>query len=279
MSDLIKIKKRISSVSSTKKITNAMELIASTKLQRFRNQLLSSNEKETIIKELMEFLVSNKEENTLNEYYDYKDAKKKLYIVFTSKMGLCGSYNNDVASFVKSNIDPNESVLLILGDKGYSLLKDNYEINSDYLSIEITNKERLSDLAKFTLEEFKNANFHSVHLVYTKFYSAFKQEVVSEEIFPLPIVKKENKDIGYAPILDPSLEEIFVQLLPFYITTIYDHALLEAEVSLESKRRIAMKNASDNAEEILDDLRIVFNKKRQEAITNELNDVVIGTFR
>ncbi len=281
MSNLIRIKSRKNSIVKTRKVLNAMELIASSKYSKYQNKLLSGQGFTNEAIALMRFLAKYLHGEEYEPYYTFNEGEKDLYLILTSQMGLCGSYNNDILKYVENNISYLNADLIILGKKGLNLFKNkSYRIiDGTFVNIDYVHKNDLLKLAATLTNYFLDKNYRSISVIYTKYINALTLTPTIKQVFPLVENKEDNTSIGYEPLYDPSVKDIFEQLLPLYIHSLLEEALLEAEVALDAKQKMAMKQAKDNADEIIENLDLTYNKKRQEEITNELNDVTLSTFR
>lgn len=273
---LNKTKRRIASVKSTKKITEAMELVATVKLKKFKNKMEANQfyvrEIENIISHL--FGVLQDEENP---YLKEGKGDKNLVVVINSNLGLCASYNSNVFNFVKNNLSKENDVLMTIGLKGeLNYEKEGFELDKNYSFL--NDKLDYSDVVKLgrTLHsEFLKGKFKSVKLLYTKYINSLRFEPTIVTLFPL---KEEGgtNNIGYEPIYDPNVKTLIDELVPIWLSSSLYQKLIESTVSEQASRRTAMENANDNADELIDKLTIEFNKARQAAITQEILEVVAG---
>ena len=274
---LHKTKRRIASVNSTKKITKAMELVATVKLKRFKNVMLENeayaNELVNIIHHLFEHI-----EVEDNPYLVESKSKTSLYIVVSSNLGLCASYNNNIYNFVSHNVSKENTIVIPIGFKGQNFLKkEGYELIENYVDI----NERLSfsdirKLGEYITREFVSGKYQSIKLIYTHYVNSLK--FVPEEMTIFPIQKVDAKNaVGYEPIFDPDAKTLIDELIPIYVVSTLYHKIIESQVSEQASRRTAMENANDNADEIIDKLTLEYNKARQTAITQEINEIVSGS--
>ena len=273
---LNKTKRRIASVKSTKKITEAMELVATVKLKKFKNKMEANQfyvrEIENIISHL--FGVLQDEENP---YLKEGKGDKNLVVVINSNLGLCASYNSNVFNCVKNNLSKENDVLMTIGLKGeLNYEKEGFELDKNYSFL--NDKLDYSDVVKLgrTLHsEFLKGKFKSVKLLYTKYINSLRFEPTIVTLFPL---KEEGGTncIGYEPIYDPNVKTLIDELVPIWLSSSLYQKLIESTVSEQASRRTAMENANDNADELIDKLTIEFNKARQAAITQEILEVVAG---
>lgn len=273
---LNKTKRRIASVKSTKKITEAMELVATVKLKKFKNKMESNQfyvrEIESIISHL--FAVHDSDDNP---YLKEGKGDKNLVVVINSNLGLCASYNSNVYNFVKQNLNKENDVLLTIGLKGeINYAKEGFTLEKKYSAI--NEKLEYSDvikLGRFFHSEFMSGKYKSVKLVYTKYINSLRFEPTLVNLFPIVEENKETS-VGYEPIYDPDVKTLIEELVPIWLTSSLYQKLIESTVSEQASRRTAMENANDNADELIDKLTIEFNKARQAAITQEITEVVGG---
>lgn len=274
---LNKTKRRISSVKSTKKITEAMELVATVKLKKYRSIMERNQfyvkEMESIISHLFAMLDENEE----IPYLKNGKGKKDLIVVINSNLGLCASYNTNVFNFVTNHISKEDSILLPIGLKGeINFGNEGYETITNYINVsEKVNFDDVNKLAKILHSEFLQGKYRQIKIVYTKYINSLRFEPKLHTLFPL---KEEGKKltIGYEPIFDPNVKTLIEELVPIELTSSLYQKLIESQVSEQASRRTAMENANDNADELIDKLTVEFNKARQAAITQEINEVVAG---
>lgn len=276
---LHKTKRRIASVNSTKKITKAMELVATVKLKRFKNLMVENEAYANELINIIHHLFAHVELED-NPYIKESKSETDLYIVVSSNLGLCASYNNNIYSFVKNGVSKNNTVIIPIGYKGDNFFrKEGYSLNEDYVSLnESITYEEILKLGQFITKEFVNGNYRSVRLIYTHYVNSLK--FVPEEITLFPINKvDETTKVGYEPIFDPDAKTLINELVPIYVVSTLYHKIIESQVSEQASRRTAMENANDNADEIIDKLTLEYNKARQTAITQEITEVVSGSLK
>lgn len=274
--NLNKTKRRISSVNSTKKITKAMELVATVKLKRFKSIMEKNNLFTDEIVNLINSLLERSEGEEAKVYLEEKEADKDLVVVVNSNLGLCAGFNNDIYKFISANIDKNTAKLIPIGLKGDNYYKrENYEVDSSF--VQLNEKIVYEDVVKLSSkisDDFINSKYRSVKLVYTKYVNSIKFAPTMVTLFPLN--KKEGNDLGYAPEFDPDIKTLIKELVPLYISSFLYQRIIESQVSEQASRRTAMENATDNADELIKQLTLEFNKARQAAITQEITEVVAG---
>jgi len=274
---LHKTKRRIASVNSTKKITKAMELVATVKLKRFKNVML---ENEAYAKELVDII------HHLFAHIDVEDnpylvatkSEIDLYIVVSSNLGLCASYNNNIFNYVNENVKKDRTEVIPIGFKGQNYLrKEGYKLLNKFVFInEHLEFEEIKKLGELITKEFVNGKYRSIRLIYTHYVNSLKFIPEEISIFPIQNVEGESK-AGYEPILDPNAKTLIDELVPIYVSSTLYHKIIESQVSEQASRRTAMENANDNADEIIDKLTLEYNKARQTAITQEITEIVSGS--
>ena len=271
--EITKIKKRISSVSGALKVTSAMKLVSTVKLKKWKNKMLSNRDYADSLKEITDLVLRFAKKaktpfNTENEGTD-----KNLYVIISSTLGLCGSYNNNIFRLADVSLKEKDDAV-ILGKKGLAHFQDGsftrIEGFEEYSSIE--DSSLINTLTSFITSEYLKGKYHEIHLI----YSEYKNSLVflPKDFKVLPLVKTETDDYSFGPILEPDENTLVEQLVPIYIKTIINSKLLESEVCEQAARCNAMDNATNNAQELLDDLKIEFNKARQAGITQEITEIV-----
>ena len=271
--EVTRIKKRISSVSGALKVTSAMKLVSTVKLKKWKNKMLANREYAESLFGATNLVLSftKKAKTPFNVINDETD--KNLYIIVSSTLGLCGSYNNNIFKLADVTLKAKDDAI-ILGNKG--LL--HYE-NGDFTKIEgfreyssIENTSLINSLAELITSEYLKGKYHEIHLI----YSEYKNSLVflPKDFKLLPLKETETDALGFAPILEPDEISLVNELVPIYIKSIIFSKLLESEVCEQAARSNAMENATNNAKDLLDQLQIEFNKARQSAITQEITEIV-----
>ena len=266
-------KTRIKSVASTKKITKAMELVATAKLKKAKDINNNYNPFKDEVFEIISYCAENITDKDY-KYFKENETDKTLYIVVNSSLGLCGGYNMAIEKYVLSNISTNDD-LLTIGSKATSYYQEKgYNIIEKYPELPGLNlKENLSTfVARNVLNDFLSKKYRSIKMVYTRFINSLTFEPECLTLLPLTNIvstAKLNKEL----LLEPTPEEVLDNLIPFYLTTAIKSLLFESILSEQASRRTAMENATDNASELEDKLRLDFNKSRQASITQEITEI------
>ena len=271
------IKRRIKSVESTKKITNAMQLVATSKLRKSRNELDELKPYyNTVMSTVAEILKNNK--GIDNAYMKENSCEKDAYIVITSTLGLCGGYNSNVLKLATSCIKEQDEIYVI-GNKGYYYLNKRYpNVNPFYAHLGATkNFSTVVRLVEELTAQYRANEIGKIHIIYTEFINnlTFKPHKVTL----LPVDESAFKDIeakASYTIFEPSADEVLNQLIPMYLQSVIYGYLIESVTSENASRSTSMENATDNAEELIEGLLLKYNQARQTAITNEIIEVVAG---
>lgn len=278
--NLIEIRHRINSIDSTLKITKAMKLVASVKLKRMKDifdaNLNYTNELKDVLYKTLSYYDFNN--NKLPDCLKKYDTNKSLYIIVTSTLGLCGSYNYNVFKFLKDILKDDDD-LLIIGEKGYIHYKnfknkmfDQYK--NLFLNLTYNN---VKSFRHFIFEIYRKNKYKSVDLIYTRYVNSLNFKVKKTHILPLNFDLDNYKEkFVFKPIIEPNINEVLNKILPHYVDALLFNKLLESNVCEYASRRNAMENATNNANELIDNLKIKFNKARQSHITNEIIEVVSG---
>ena len=265
-------KTRIKSVASTKKITKAMELVATSKLRKAKDLNLQITPYKNEVFEIISYCANNVDDKDY-KYFNEKDSEKTLYIVVTSTLGLCGGYNIAVEKYASSLLNKNDD-LIVIGSKGINYFKDKVNIIQRYNELPgMDLKENISSrIAYKILKEFDVSAYKCVKMVYTKFINSLTFEPMCVQLLPISELVEVPK-ISKELLLEPSAEEVLDNLIPFYLTTSIKTLIFESMLSEQASRRTAMENATDNASELEEKLLLEFNKSRQASITQEITEI------
>ncbi len=274
------IKRKIRSVNNTMQITKAMELVSSAKLRRARNRMdITKPYFETVTEAVQDILASDKSINL--KYVNSGDIKNTLYIVITSDRGLCGGYNVNAIKEALSDIDNHDDAQFIaIGKKANEVYNGmNMNIVDSYLYIsEAPEYAHAIQIAKKAIELFDAGEVDAVKLVYSRFESTLSQVATTLQILPISRSDQEVEldELTEFVNYEPSPGEVLEYVIPKYIESTIYGGLVESAASEQAARRMAMENATDNAEEIIGDLTLSYNRARQAAITQEITEIVGG---
>ncbi|ABS35393.1 ATP synthase F1 subunit gamma [Clostridium botulinum] len=272
---LIGIRRRIKSVTNIRKITKAMGLVSTAKLRKARVNLEINkkyyNEYKIILKDIINFIEDS------NIYIDGNGSHKKLYVIFTSDSGLCGSFNINIINNVINEIkeDKENSLVIVIGQKGRMYLKK-LGINTlaEYIEIpDVPTTKEAGTIAKNIIKLYSSKEVGEVFLVYSEFYSPVKQQVLINKILPFT---KENKSDNKYIEFNPPVTQLMDEILENYLKATILNCFSNSKASENGSRMTAMNGATDNANDLLDNLDLQFNRLRQSAITQEISEIVGG---
>ncbi len=270
--EVARIKKRIKSISSSYKITSAMKLVSTVKLKKWKSKMLANKDYVAQIDEIAATVFSNVEKSK-NPFFLERKADKNLYIVLSSSLGLCGAYNNNIFRLADAKIKDSDDAI-ILGNKAISHYKDgaftHIETFKEYSNV--NDEAIINQIIEYIKAEYIKGTYQEIHIIYTSYKNSLVFHPVDYTLLPLK-VEEENKD-SYPPIMEPNQEALINVLVPIYLKNSVYAKFLESEVCEQAARSNAMENATKNAEELLEDLQIEFNKARQGAITQEITEIV-----
>ena len=274
---LITIKRRIKSVTNTHKITKAMGLVATSKLRKSRAKLGVNIKYSEAFDEIMNSLLLNISKH--NIYQNGNSSVKKLYVSLTSEAGLCGGYNATVnnETFEAIKKDKQNSELMIVGQKGKVFFKKHqFETVAEYLDIpDVPGLEDAKRVIAHALSMYKNGEIGEIHVVITKFISQVKQIVQIEKLLPLPYYEEDTLVNDYIKF-EPEANEILEGVVESYMKGKMLNFMLNSKCSEQAARMTAMDGATKNADELLDKLKLQYNRIRQGAITQEISEIVGG---
>ena len=271
--EVIKIKKRMSTVNGALKVTSAMKLVSTVKLQKWRNKMLANREYANNLKDIADSVLAFAKTAKTPFSAANNSTDKNLYVVVSSTLGLCGSYNSNIFRLADVSLKEKDDAI-ILGNKGMMHFKDGafrkIEGFKEYNSIQ--NSGMVNSITSFILSEYLKGSYHEIHLI----YSAYKNSMVfvPQDFKVLPLEISETEIKGFDPIMEPDEKSLVEHIVPIYLKTIIHSKLLESEVCEQAARCNAMDNATNNAKELLEELQIGFNKARQGAITQEITEIV-----
>ena len=272
---LTNTKRRIQSIFSTKKITKAMELVATVKLKKWKDNMENIVSYLEVMQEIISSCVSGSELSDNLELKSFKEATSNLYVVVTSSLGLCGGYNYNLFKFLNGKINKNDKVIVV-GTKGFVRYShEEVDLNSEFVGLlDKVDYQKVKDLVKILKEEYSTGKYKKVLLISTVYKNSLN--FIPTEFQLLPLENLDESEIKTETLFEPSKEEVLSLVIPKYINTYLYGRLIEASVCEQAARRNAMDSATDNAEELLEKLKLEYNKARQGAITQEITEVVAG---
>ena len=273
------IKNRIRSMESTKQITKAMEMVAASKLRRAQAQILASRPYFNILSSTLHDIVENNRDFS-SPFLQERPVKKVMYIVIAGDRGLAGGYNSNILKLVQSEIQGKDTVVLPIGKKAVDYFKSHgISVHTDlYAEAASVTIGDCFSIAKHLSKAFLAGEFDEIRVAYTNFVSVLSQVPASLRL--LPLIRQDAQ--GGAPsggdtVYEPSSEDVFAAIVPEYLGGILYGALCESRASEQAARRSAMDSATQNADDMIADLSLKFNRARQAAITQEITEIVAGS--
>ena len=280
MASLRDIKSRITSTKKTSQITKAMEMVSASKLNRAETNAKAFVPYMEKIQEVVANIAIGSNDVS-HPMLVTRPVKRTGYIVITSDRGLAGAYNSSVLRQVFRSIkqrhkSEDEYGIIVMGRVGRDFLKARkMNIVLEILGVsDQPSFDDISDLTKQTVGMFSDGTFDELYLYYNHFVSAIQQDVTEKKLLPLADIATSNKLTSYE--FEPSAEEILEVLLPQYAESLIYGALLDGKASEHAARMSAMRSATDNANELISGLSLVYNRARQAAITQEITEIVGG---
>ena len=272
------IKNRIRSMESTRQITKAMEMVAASKLRRAQAQVLSSRPYfEILYSTIADIASSNRDFSS--PYLQERPVKKALYIVIAGDRGLAGGYNSNILKLVQSEIAGKDAVVLPIGKKAldYFRSKQIPTFTEQYAeAAELTVGDCFS-VSKQVSKAFLAGEFDRIVVAYTNFVSVLAQTPAAMQLLPLKKPEKKESANQGDILYEGDSEEVFAAIIPEYLGGVIYGALCESRASEQAARRAAMDSATQNADDMIDDLSLKFNRARQAAITQEITEIVAGS--
>ncbi|MDR1774255.1 MAG: ATP synthase F1 subunit gamma [Clostridioides sp.] len=279
------IKTRITSVESTKKITKAMELVSSSKLRKAKTRAENAESYFVALYKTIRNIAKNTT-GLKNVYMTQRPVKNKCYVVIAGDRGLAGGYNTNVFKTALNHMAGEKETILPIGKKSYEFFsKRGYKLAGKVENVESCSYDDISELTNSLIKQYKAGEIDEVQLVYTKFISPLVQKVQRVKLLPLSIdeedqidVKEEKEEPKTRAVVQylPSPEKVLEYVIPSYVKGIIYGGLIESFASEQGARRTAMESATDNADEMLSQLELSYNRARQSAVTSELIDIVGG---
>ncbi len=277
MANIRLIKQRIKSAQNIAQITKAMELVAASKMKKAQAAALSGKAYAQKIYDMVIRLAASADavhHPLLSKVVN--PVGKRLVVFLSTNKGLCGGLNANLFRFLVTEYKDSTSEYISLGKKGTAfLVRAGMTLKADF-SETAGVQGRISAITDFIVTSFVGGEYDSVDLVYNDFASVVKQIPKKKTILPLTIESGITKSTGKPQefLIEPSVHEVFDALLPHYLENQIRDAVLQAEASEHSARMIAMRNATDNALSLTEELTLMYNKARQEGITYEITDMV-----
>jgi len=268
------IKTRMVSVESTKQITKAMELVASSKLRKAKERAESTEPYFDALYDTVKDIASSTRVN--NVFMKQREVKNRCYVVVAGDRGLAGGYNSNVLKETVNHMDGKKETVMTIGKKAYEFFsKRDYNVAGYVEAVEGCTYADTSEISNKLMDLYKKGEVDEVYFAYTKFKSALVQEVKLIKLLPLVFEdeaseeKKSRSKVQYLP----SPGSVLNYIIPNYVTGVVYGGIIESFASEQGARRTAMESATDNANEMLSDLELSYNRARQSAVTQEITEI------
>jgi len=282
------IRNKIKSVENTRKITKAMEMVAASKMRKAQDRMRSARPYAEKVRNIAAHLGAANPEY-VHPFMKSNDVKKTGLIVVTTDKGLCGGMNTNVLRAVTAKLrelqgEGVQTETVAIGNKGLGFLtRVGAKVVSQATQLGDTpHLEKLIGPVKVLLDQYEKGELNAVYIAYTRFINTMKQESVIEQLLPLSAeqMQQETRDSGkqhsWDYLYEPDAQSVIDDLLVRYVEALAYQAVAENMASEQSARMVAMKAATDNAGNVINELKLVYNKTRQAAITKELSEIVAG---
>lgn len=271
------LRTRIKSVQSTRKITKAMEMIANAKLFRQRARMESNREYAQKLQDTVNEIAA-KNPGVESRYLVRNDSEKTMTVIFCSDLGLCGGYNAAVLKAAKENLNPSDPVFLIgtsqynqFVEAGFNLINEG-PVSSDQLTY-----QQLKEAVMNGIAMYQSKDVGKVQILYTKFVNTMSFRPEFNVLVPFTLNGEKAGNDHVETLFEPDPESILDSLIPMMVVNVAYSNWMESTTSEQGSRRVAMKTASDNADDLVGTLQLEYNKARQASITQEITEIVGGS--
>ncbi|MFT6270568.1 MAG: F-type H+-transporting ATPase subunit gamma [Alphaproteobacteria bacterium] len=276
------IKGKIGSIKNTQKITSAMEMVAASKMKKAQERMISGRPYAKSMKKVIGHIASGNLDYR-HPYLEEREVKNVGFIVISTDRGLCGGLNTNEFKAVSKRIKAYQEeekglYFAALGAKAVNFFS---RFGGNVMAAEsgLGDKPKLSTVigtVKVMLDAYENGELDKIYLVNNRFINTMSQEPVVSQLLPLPKAMEEERKHTWDYLYEPNADEILDALLARYIETVVYQGVVENVASEQAARMVAMKAATDNAGDLIDDLQLIYNKARQAAITQEISEIVSG---
>lgn len=289
MPSLKEVRNRITSINSTQQITKAMKMVAAAKLRRAQEAIMQMRPYSQRLTAILNNISAAVEDDMANPFAVERNVERVLIVAINSDRGLAGAFNTNVIKFVTNLINEQYAAqaqagnvhILTIGKKGFeAFTRRRLQVNGDYTGLfNGLNFAQARKAAEFAMDSFLSGRYDRVDLVYNEFRNVATQIVKREQflpILPTPATNQKSAASKIDYIFEPSQDEIFKELIPKSLKIQFYKTLLESNASFQGAQMTAMDKATDNAKELLKELKLVYNRSRQAAITKEILEIVGG---
>ncbi len=286
MPNLKEVRTRIESVKSTQQITSAMKLVAASKLRKAQRAILQLRPYAQKLQEFLQGMSTDLDQTDEAVYAKEREVKKVLIVLVTSNRGLCGAFNANVVKLANNLIhttykdayERGDLSLYCIGKKGaehfskhqYPVIKENLVLFDDL------NYENALPIAEELMQDFAEKKYDRIDIIYNQFKNAAVQVLLTEQFLPILPPEDDGSGLQVDYIFEPNKEQIIEELVPKSLKIQFFKVVLDSFASEHGARMTAMHMASDNASELLKELKLSYNKARQASITNEILEIVSG---
>jgi len=293
MANLKEVRDRISSIKSTMQITKAMKMVSAAKLRRAQQAIVQMRPYSIKQNQMLSNIVSNLSGDVDLTFAKERTENNVLIVVVTSNRGLCGAFNSFVSKEAVKLVEKYDAQrkagnlsMMFIGKKGYDYFKNRYTdvnfITDDMLLFNDLSFANTATVAQGLMNDFEGNKYDKIEVTYGEFKNAAMQYFKAEQFLPIQKVEadvaegEENSSQNALFVFEPSAEELLKHMVPSILKTQFHKYLLDTHASEHGARMTAMDKATENADELLKDLKIDYNKARQEAITREISEIVGG---
>ena len=290
MANLKEVRDRIKSVNNTQQITKAMKMVSAAKLRRAQMAITQMRPYANKLNDMLRNILSNLGGEVNSSFGIERPVTKACQVVVTSNRGLCGAFNTNIIKAAVANINGKYAnvhaagnlTILCIGKKGYEYFKKRYtDVNlpSDHvLLFDDLSYENVAKVSQQLMDAFSEGEYDSVDVAYGRFKNAAMQFAENDAFLPVPKIEADgdSKTSKAWYIFEPDMESLLEELIPSILQTTFQKYVLDTHASEHGARMTAMDKASENANELLKELKLSYNKARQEAITNEILEIVGG---
>ena len=276
MPNLRELRSRIRSIESTSRVTKALQMIAAAKMKKAQDKVLDGR----AYSEKLNAIIGNVYQSNPEVFSSISEDEKNkiLVLLVTPDRGLCGALVSNILKEASNFIESinNDYEIRVIGKKGTSFISktvDNYE---SYKVSDMPTFEEVSPITSSISNDINLIGFAKVFIIYTEFVSTAVQKPMIKQLLPVEIDFTENEKVNNEFLYEPSLDKVSEALIPRYVETSIFNSILDSVASEHSARLVAMQNATDNANELKQDLTLDLNKARQQQVTSEILDIVGG---
>ncbi|WP_376694423.1 F0F1 ATP synthase subunit gamma [Wenzhouxiangella sp. EGI_FJ10409] len=274
---------QIKSVKNTRKVTSALEMVSASKIRKAQDRMEASRPYARMMRQVIGHLAHANPEYRHPFTVEREEVKRVAYVVVATDRGLCGGLNTNLfrtllSEFRRWQEQGVEVTTVLVGRKAAQFFR-RLKVDVSAATQDLGEQPRLEDLIgsiKVLLDGYKEENVDRVYLCYNHFINTMTQKAVAEQVLPLPPTEDEPMLQYWDYLYEPDAEQLLDDVLTRYVESLIYQAALENVASEQAARMVAMKSASDNASDLIDDLQLAYNKARQAAITQEISEIVSG---